>query len=922
MIKRLLLISIILLISGFTSVIFSGTTGKIAGKITDKDTGDPIPGINVVLQGTSHGAATDIDGNYVINNIPPGNYNILISGVGYQKKSYINVKVAVDFTTRLDVVIAMEDIALETVVIQAEAPLIRKDLTSSQTSMDASQIGSLPVESINQLLTLQAGIVQGAGGELHIRGGRSTEISYSVNGVSISNPFDNTRSVSIATNAIQELSVVSGTFNAEYGNALSGIVNTVTKEGGSKYKGYGSFYTGDQISTRDDIFYNINDINPLNNYVGELTFSGPVPFLENYVTFFISGRYNNDGGYLYGKREQLPTDSVWKNPADPNDIRVSSSGDGKLIAMDAGESFSSTGKLTYQPFSTLKINYDFLYSTYDQQYYNHDMKYNPDANLNNYEWGLLNSLEIRHALSNSTFYTLQGSYNINDYKQYLYPLLDANNNEVDFHAGMSLAGLHADPRYQPDYKTNLAGNYTFLAGGTANSQYYQRSQTYGGKFDITSQINNNHEVKFGAQFKSHILDYESFTILRDSVSNIHPTIPSLSTAYHDSYQKKPVEFSAYIQDKMEFDKLILNIGLRYDYFDANSKYSTDIFNPSPNNPNLPSTVDPTTLLADSPGKHQFSPRLGFSFPITETGIIHFSYGHFFQMPTFRNLYVNPDFKYSFAVGTPTFGNANLEPEKTITYELGLQQQLTDDIAFNITGYYKDVRDLLAIQQIRTSGSETYFKYVNKDYANNKGITFTLTKKRSANSMIGFSLDYSFSVSEGNETNTDAFFLDLSSGRQTEKIPVLLTWDQTHTLNATFTIGEPRDWNVTLVGRFGTGLPYTPLINDTQVYLRSNSGRKPSQMTVDLLADKVITLFDFDITFFLKVFNLFDTLNERYVYNDTGRATYSLTQIQSAAQATDDIASKTPGVKSADEYFVRPQYYAPPREVRVGFSIDF
>ncbi|MFH0734489.1 MAG: TonB-dependent receptor [bacterium] len=922
MIKRLLFISIILLISGFTNNIFSGNTGKISGKVTDKDTGEPIPGINVIVQGTSFGAATDINGNYIINNIPPGNYDILISGVGYQKKSYVNVKVAIDFTTRLDVTTAIEDIALETIVVMAEAPLIRKDLTSSQTSMDASQIGSLPVESINQLLTLQAGIVQGAGGELHIRGGRSTEISYSVNGVSISNPFDNTRSVSIATNAIQELSVVSGTFNAEYGNALSGIVNTVTKEGGSKYKGYASFYTGDQLSTHDDIFYNIDAINPLNNYVGELTFSGPIPFLEKYLTFFVSGRYNNDGGYLYGKREQLPTDSAWKNPADSRDIRVSSSGDGKIIAMDAGESFSSTGKITYQPFSTLKINYDFLFSTYDQQYYNHDMKYNPDANLNNYEWGLLNSLEIRHALSNSTFYTLQGSYNINDYKQYLYPLLNEAGEEVDFHAGMSLAGLHADPRYQPDYKTNLASTYTFLAGGTANSQYYQRSQTYGGKFDITSQINNNHEVKFGAQIKSHILDYESFTILRDTANYKTPTIPSLITPLHDSYQKKPVEISAYIQDKMEFDKLILNIGLRYDYFDANSKYSTDIFNPSPNKFNLPAKIDPTKLLADSPGKHQFSPRLGFSFPITETGIIHFSYGHFFQMPTFRNLYVNPDFKYSHAVATPTFGNANLEPEKTVTYELGLQQQISEDMAFNITGYYKDVRDLLALQQIRTSGSETYYKYVNKDYASNKGITFSLTKKRTATSMIGFTLDYSFSVSEGNETNTDAFFLDLSSGRQSEKIPVLLTWDQTHTLNATFTIGEPRDWNVTVVGRFGSGLPYTPLNNDTQIYLRTNCDRKPTQMSVDLLADKVFTLFDFDITFFLKVFNLFDTLNERYIYNDTGRATYTLTQIQSPAVATNDLASKTPGVKSADEYFVRPQYYAPPREVRVGFSIDF
>ncbi|HPN38694.1 MAG TPA: TonB-dependent receptor, partial [Melioribacteraceae bacterium] len=236
--------------------------------------------------------------------------------------------------------------------------------------------------------------------------------------------------------------------------------------------------------------------------------------------------------------------------------------------------------------------------------------------------------------------------------------------------------------------------------------------------------------------------------------------------------------------------------------------------------------------------------------------------------------------------------------------------------------YKDVRDLLAIQQIRISGDETYMMYVNKDYANNKGITVSLVKRRTATSMLGFSLDYTFSVSEGNETNTDAFFMDLASGRQSEKIPVLLGWDQTHTLNGTLSIGEPRDWNITLVGRIGTGLPYTPQMDDTQIFLRTNSGRKPSQITVDLLADKVIKLFGFDFSFFIKVFNLFDTLNERYIYSDTGRATYSLVLNQTPAQETNKLSERIPGVKSAKEYFVRPQYYAPPREVRFGFSVEF
>jgi len=903
-------------------VLFAGTTGKIAGRVLEAETGEPLTGISIVVEGTTTGASTDIEGNFVIINIPPGTYTIEAGGVGFRKKRFTNVKVSVDFTTRLDVKLSTDVIALETVEVRAEAPMIRRDLTSSHTNIDATAIQALPVESITQILTLQAGIVQGAGGEIHIRGGRSTEIAYTVNGVSISNPFDNTRSVQIATNAIQELSVVSGTFNAEYGNALSGVVNTVTKEGSNTFGGSLSFNTGDFVSNRTDIFTNIDAIKPFSHTVTELTLTGPIQ--PDLLTLFLSGRYDNEQGWLYGVREHMPTDYVYKNPLNPSDMRVVTTGDSALVPMNPYHEFSGTGKLTFTPFASMKIRYDALYSNSYSKGYSHSYKYNPDANYNNYEWGLVNSLELRHAVSSTTYYTARGAYSINDYKQYLYPLLDASGNAVTYSAGgnLDIGTLHADPRYQPDYKSVAAATYTFLAGGTQNGHYYQRSITAGGKFDIVSQVTTNHEVKGGAEFKAHTLNFENFTVLRDTVRYFDPTIPSTNTAYHDAYKKKPVELSAYLQDKMEFESIILNVGLRYDYFSADADYSTSIFYPSPNSPTLPSTVDPSTLLAHSKGKHQWSPRVGVSFPVTDKGIIHFSYGHFFQMPPFSYLYTNPNFKYSFSTGDPTYGNADLNPQSTVTYELGLQQQLTDNLSFNVTGFYKDVRDLLALQQIRVSGEETYYKYVNKDYSNVKGITVSLTKRRTPSDIVGATLDYTFQVAEGNETNVNAFFVDLSSGRQSEKVPVYLDWDQVHTLNATVTVGEPNDWNVTLVGRIGTGLPYTPQITAKTVYLRTNSGRKPAQARVDLLADKTFTVASVRLIAFVKIYNLFDSLNERYVYDDTGRATYTLVASQGTAKYTDTLATKIPGVHPASEWFVNPAYYAAPREVRVGASIEF
>lgn len=918
------------LFTTFLTIIFSlsaygGTTGKIAGRIIDFNTKEPIPGVNVIIEETNLGAATNIEGWYVINNIPPGIYTITVSAVGYQKKQITNIKVSTDFTTKLNVELAEESVTLQTIVVEAESPLIRTDLTSSQSTIDATQIEALPVESMSQILRLQAGIVQGVGGELHIRGGRSNEIAYTVNGVSISNPFDNSVSVQIAKNAIQELSVISGTFNAEYGNALSGVVNTVTKEGGEKYSGQISFYTGDHLSNRTDKFFNIGKADVLNSYVGELTLGGPIPQLNNKLSFFLSGRYEDEKGWLYGVREHRPTDSVYVNPLNPNDIRIAKTGDDAIVSMNPSREFSGTVKLTFKPVSTVKINYDVLYSKSYYQIYSHDFKFNPDANYNNYEWGLVNSLDFKHALSATTFYSLKASYNVNDFKQYLYPLLKVSGNdtsEVDFYPGMDMTNIIADPRYQPEEKLRVPGPYSFYYGGTRNGHFYERAKTSAVRFDFTSQVTLNHEIKFGLEGKYHELLYQSFTVKRDTVRYHTPTIPALNSLDHDRYSRFPIELSAYLQDKMEFDNLVINLGLRYDYFNSQAKYSTNIFYPTPNDPLLPTYIDPNALLTEARPKHQWSPRIGLSFPITDKGIIHFSYGHFHQMPSFQNLYSNPDFKYALGGGQQIYGNANLNPQREVTYEIGLQQQLFDDLAIHVTGFYKDVRDLLALETIRVSGDKTYTKYVNKDYGNIKGITFSLTKRKSKSDRLGVTVDYTFSVSEGNDVSADAFFLDLSSGRQSEKVPIFLSWDQSHTLNATVAIGLGDDWNASIVGRLGSGLPYTPQITQNLVYIRTNSGRRPFFANIDLLGEKTFGIFGYTVALFIKVFNLFDFLMERYVYNDTGRSTYTLIQTSGGTKAIDELAGRIPEVHTAAEYFNRPNYYYPPREVRVGLSFGF
>ncbi|MCK5573632.1 MAG: carboxypeptidase-like regulatory domain-containing protein, partial [Bacteroidetes bacterium] len=477
--QRLLILALFMLGS---LDLFAGETGKIAGRVRDPETAEPLVGISVFIEGTTMGASTDVEGKYTIVSVPPGTYIVIASGVGFQRKRFTNVRVSIDFTTPLDIELSTDVIALETIEVEAEAPMIRRDLTSSQTVVDASTIRSLPVESVTQVLTLQAGITQGVDGEIHIRGGRSTEILYTVNGVAVNNPYDHdqSRGLQIAPNAVQELSVVSGTFNAEYGNAQSGVVNTVTKEGGRSYNLTATVYFGDRLSNNTETYPGIDSYDPLNHIVVEGTVSGPIPGIEEHLTLFGSVRYDRSRGWLLGTRQQNPTDYVYKNPLNPNDMTVISTGDGATVPMNPSTDLSLTGKLSFTPTATTKFRGDFIYSNAEYQFYDHDLRYNPDANYHNFDWGVLGALEWRQAWSSSTYSTVQGSYNLSDFSRYLYPLQDVNGNEVSFHAGMPLntSQIRPDPRYEPDYKLVRPSNHTFLLGGTLDGHTYQRTQSW------------------------------------------------------------------------------------------------------------------------------------------------------------------------------------------------------------------------------------------------------------------------------------------------------------------------------------------------------------------------------------------------------------------------------------------------------------
>jgi outer membrane receptor for ferrienterochelin and colicin len=881
----------------------AGTTGKVAGRVKDATTGEGLVGANVVLEGTTLGAATDSEGYYVILNVPPGKYNVIISSIGYRKKIVSGIQVNIDLTTTVNIDLDPTVLEMEEITVTAHMPPVRKDLTSSEARVTASEIRNLPVQEVHEVISLQAGVTVDRGGGIHIRGGRTSEVAYWVDGISVSDVYDGGQAVQVDNNAMQELQVISGTFNAEYGQAMSGIVNIVTKDGGEKLRGFLTYYSGDYVTSDSHLFTNLGKASLTDNLNLEGSLSGPVPFLPQ-LTFYTSGRYYKSDGWLYGIRRFNPDGTT---------------GDSAFVPMNGRTRFSGQAKLSYNITPTMKLSLTAIHSNIEFRDYNHDWKYNPDGDVKKFDLGNNVSLIFTHTISSSAFYTINVSSFYKRFKEYLY----AN---------------PFDPRYVLDPQAMNRDLYEFIKRGTNNHRFRRTTTTRVAKFDYTDQLNRLHQLKFGLEGRLHELFFDDYSLVPRQLPDgrYAAEIPDLTTPLHEQYRHKPVEFSAYIQDKLEYEQMIVNVGIRFDYFDSRGEIPADLQDP---NVYLPQKPENQTLTFEqrlakwykkASAKKSFSPRFGISYPITDRGVLHFSYGHFLQIPSFIHLYQKPGYKVTTASGLQgVYGNADLNPQKTVMYEFGLQQQLTEAMSFDVTGFYRDTRDWVSTStRIPVRDPETatsyYTMFINRDYANSRGITLTLNKRpANVSDFLTFNLSYTFQVAEGNNSNPDEEQAAQQSNREPTRVLTPLDWDQTHTMNVSVGLNA-NDWSFYLLGRYGSGLPYSPVLNqaegrgeDAARVLTKNSRRRPATYTVDLNGSKRFTLGPVNMVAFVKVFNLFDRRNEVEVFGQTGRATASERAL--GAQPV----NQNPGrINTVEEFIRRPDFYSEPREIQVGLEISF
>jgi outer membrane receptor protein involved in Fe transport len=914
----IILITLILSVS-FVQSVFA-QTGKIVGTVIDADTGTPLPGANVIIDGTTLGAATDMDGKFIIIRVPPGRFNLKAFYIGYQRVTLQNVEVMTDLTTTADFPLKSEVIEGEEVVVIAEAPLIRKDLTSVEARVQAAEIEKMPVQELGDLLNIQAGVTRDAGGAIHIRGGRSSEVSYLVNGISITDDFSRSQALQIENESIQELQVISGTFNAEYGNAMSGVINVVTKTGGSKFKGNLEIWSGDYLSDRNDIFWNVDDFNPTHNYNIQGTMSGPI--IKNKLSFFATGRHFYNDGWLYGPDAYSPQGRTQIINGDT----VNVSGDSSAVAMNFRDRWSGQASLEWQIASPIKFRIDALVSSEERRYYNHFYKWNPNGDKGDKEQGLSIIAKLTHLLGKTTFHELTFAYKYNDLVSKLFD-------------------DYKNPGYVHPDSFNT-GSQQFAKAGTNLGWFERNSIGRIAKWELTSQVTKRHQTKAGIEAQFDEVYYNDITLIPEVNENglqiepFTPYIDEISTFTHNEFTREPFKFAAYIQDKIEYESLIINLGLRYDYFDANGKIPYD-----PEDPNIYNPFKLHNIYRDTNGndvielnertedneltvkerekfwynkttaKSQLSPRLGVAYPITERGVIHFSYGIFQQIPIYSQLYIGDQLKISKSSGTyGPYGNPDLKPERNTMYELGLKQQLSSNLVVDVTGFYRDIRNWISTSPIfpTTLSGVSYVVYNNRDFANVRGITLAVDKKFTNN--YAFTVDYTFQIVEGTNSDPTQEFYSQQGGAEPTKILTPLNWDQRHTLNANLFFGG-NTWGSSLISRVNSGQPYTPVsVTATRTGqsilagLPNNSRSKPYHLTIDLNAYKNFEYKNFSVQVFMKVFNLLDSENPVFVYGDTGRPDYTLLLLAQAAQAD-------------DTWFDNPGFYSEPRRIQIGTRIS-
>ncbi|MEA3431554.1 MAG: TonB-dependent receptor [candidate division WOR-3 bacterium] len=813
--KRVFLLTILLV---FPAVVFAGVTGKITGIVTDAETGEALPGANVIIEGTTMGAATNLEGYYVILNVPPGTYRLKASMMGYATYKVTEVRIYIDLTTTVD--FKMKPVVLpgEEVTVVAERPIVQKDVSSSRINIESKTIKNMPVQIVEEVLTLQAGIERGREGVI-VRGGSANQTVFMVDGLLLNDERSNIPYPAVSMSSVQEIQIQTGGFNAEYGNVRSGVVNVVTKEsprnrysgivtvrysppapkhfGPSVYDPYSFFnrpymdpdvcWSGTDNGAWDGYTqrqyphfegwnavseHTLQDDDPTNDLTPEgakhlyewqhrrqgdikkpdynidAGFGGPIPYIgEKFgnLRFYLS-HFKGQDMFVFPLSRDAYTENhtQLKLTADlTSSMNLTFTGlYGEIHSVSPYDwKITPTGRV-------LRIQEeiaDLLNSSSGNSILYMPGYYSPSS-----IYRTMFGTNLTHMLNPKTFYEISLQHNINRYNTYKMADRDTTKKYEP------VPGYFVDEApygYWGYGKTGIDG---MIMGGWMNlGRDKSINSTTSFRFNLTSQVDVRNQVKTGIQ-----IVYNNYNIKSSTES------PSMGTWTRSMvYSLSPFRIGAYIQDKLEYEGFIANVGVRLDHSNSNTRwYQLADYDKyfSAGYGNLIEIEVPTEKAKPT---WSLSPRLGVSHPITENSKLYFNYGHFRSEPASS---------YRFRLqresnGLVTYiGDPALKPEKTVAYESGFTQNLFNMLLLNIAAYYKDVTEQpgwIFYQNI--NNSVQYYKSANNNYEDIRGFEVTMSK-HIGRWLTGF-VNYTYDVGTSGYFGLTRYFEDPNKQRDYLKL---------------------------------------------------------------------------------------------------------------------------------------------------------
>lgn len=880
-----------MLVAGALALILAGfagaaDTGTVSGLVTDQN-GQPVAGALVVVKGTNRFATTNSDGYYVINPVPVGSFEVKASRVGYGEMVKTGVKVIAGLRTNTSFSLASTSTGVTT--IKAEEPLIKMNQTYTESIIGSEEIKNQVVDKFADMLVRTPGIVYENSTantlNLHIRGGRGSEVAYIVDGINITNPIVGGAGMQVPVDAIEQMNIITAGWDAEYGEAQSGIINITTKEGREKYAGgVGASYEPYTAKWEWDSHKALESTgledpgSPLITWHTatrathwtkyRANFGGPLWPGNEFLSYFAAGDYMKDW-------------TIYPTPVPDYEWN----GNGKITIKPSNKVRMALGGARY---GTRQILFDnqWQYLLGTNYYTNNSASTRLSANFT-------------HNVTDRFYYSVTGGYWYQD-RTLAVPEKQWQEYDID--------SLKTDPTGW--FWTT--GDYTIFDNRTQS--YYDVRTDFAldiARVDDKKALSMN-QVKGGIGAKREDIDFYQIQ-------------PTPSNVYTDIYHVYPIEGHAYVQDKLEYSGMVLNVGLRFDYFDPKTSYCLDPFdfiygyrhsrsggvwneeeiivNPDGNYQHY---VDIPRKEADK--TYQISPRIGVSYPISDRDKLHFSYGHFFQVPPLSYLYRSTQTQLTGAY--PIMGNPDLVPQKTIQYEIGVEHLFTDNLKANVSAYFKDIRDLTDSERVNYESGLNYTKMVNADFGSVRGIEISVDQRMSKN--FSGSLGYTFSVAKGLASSWYQGYNYAYRGWNLPNRENYLDWDQTHKLDVTLdyhTDYKIHNFGANTTITYGSGMPYSePASGGNQPAI--NTLRMPWTLDWNVKGDYNLTYWGITYSVYCEVINLINRKNIINFGADEGTG------------SQEDWTKWYYYYDDADGPYDDLYVYKDPMRVRVGIDIGF